>query len=63
MGGRVPVGQERETAACVTCRSSGYRERVDVVEWYDVVGRLCLAALLGGLLGLEREFDGHDACS
>jgi putative Mg2+ transporter-C (MgtC) family protein len=27
----------------------------------DVVGRLLLAALLGGLLGVERELDGQDA--
>ena len=31
------------------------------LEWYDVVGRLLLATLLGAALGLEREFDGHDA--
>ena len=29
--------------------------------WYDVVGRLSLAALLGALVGLEREASGQDA--
>lgn len=27
----------------------------------DIVGRLALAALLGGAIGLEREYDGQDA--
>lgn len=31
------------------------------LEWYDTVGRLALAAALGGALGLEREFDGNFA--
>lgn len=31
------------------------------LEWYEVVGRLLLAAGLGAALGLEREFDGHPA--
>lgn len=31
------------------------------LEWYDVTGRLVLAAVLGAVLGLEREYDGHDA--
>lgn len=31
------------------------------LEWYEVVGRLGLAALLGALLGFEREFDGNFA--
>jgi len=34
---------------------------MEALEWYDVVGRLLLAMLLGGILGLEREYDGHDA--
>ena len=29
--------------------------------WLEMVGRLALACLLGGLLGLEREYDGQDA--
>jgi putative Mg2+ transporter-C (MgtC) family protein len=31
------------------------------LSWPVIVGRLVLAALLGGALGLEREADGHDA--
>jgi putative Mg2+ transporter-C (MgtC) family protein len=31
------------------------------LSWPAIVGRLALAALLGGALGLEREADGHDA--
>ena len=31
------------------------------LEWYEIVGRLLLAALLGGALGVERESGGHDA--
>lgn len=31
------------------------------LDWYVVIGRLLLAAALGGLLGLEREYDGQDA--
>lgn len=31
------------------------------LEWYEVVGRIGLAALLGGVIGLEREFDGNFA--
>jgi putative Mg2+ transporter-C (MgtC) family protein len=31
------------------------------VSWSDSAGRLLLAALLGGLLGLQREYDGQDA--
>ncbi len=31
------------------------------LEWYEIVGRIGLAALLGGLLGFEREFDGNFA--
>ncbi|HWL43529.1 MAG TPA: MgtC/SapB family protein [Ilumatobacter sp.] len=31
------------------------------LEWYEVVGRLGLAALLGAVLGIEREFDGNFA--
>lgn len=31
------------------------------LEWYDVIARLLLAALLGALLGFEREIDGHEA--
>lgn len=31
------------------------------LEWYEIVGRLGLAALLGAVLGLEREFDGNFA--
>jgi putative Mg2+ transporter-C (MgtC) family protein len=31
------------------------------LPWYDVVGRLALAALLGALVGLERESSGQDA--
>lgn len=31
------------------------------LEWFDVVARLGIAALLGGLLGTEREFDGNFA--
>jgi putative Mg2+ transporter-C (MgtC) family protein len=34
---------------------------VAALEWYEVVGRLLLATLLGAAVGLEREFDGHDA--
>lgn len=31
------------------------------LEWYEAIGRLLLAAGLGGLLGAEREYDGHHA--
>lgn len=31
------------------------------LDWLDIVGRLALAALLGGAIGLEREYDGQDA--
>jgi putative Mg2+ transporter-C (MgtC) family protein len=31
------------------------------LSWQSIVGRLLLAALLGGVMGLEREADGHDA--
>lgn len=31
------------------------------IDTLDVVGRLALAALLGGSIGLEREYDGQDA--
>lgn len=31
------------------------------LEWLDIVGRLVLAAALGGALGIEREYDGQDA--
>jgi putative Mg2+ transporter-C (MgtC) family protein len=34
---------------------------VTALEWYEIVGRLGLAALLGALLGFEREFDGNFA--
>lgn len=34
---------------------------VNALEWYEIVGRIGLAALLGGALGLEREFDGNFA--
>lgn len=36
-------------------------EGVAELGWLEMVGRLALAALLGGLLGAEREFDGQDA--
>lgn len=31
------------------------------IDAIDIVGRLALAALLGGSIGLEREYDGQDA--
>lgn len=31
------------------------------LEWYEVAARIGVAALLGGLIGLEREVEGHDA--
>ena len=31
------------------------------LAWYDVLGRLALAALLGAVVGLERESAGQDA--
>lgn len=31
------------------------------IDTLDIVGRLALAALLGGSIGLEREYDGQDA--
>jgi putative Mg2+ transporter-C (MgtC) family protein len=31
------------------------------LEWYEIAGRLALAALFGGLIGLGREYDGQDA--
>jgi putative Mg2+ transporter-C (MgtC) family protein len=31
------------------------------LEWYDVVGRLSLAAVLGAIVGMERESSGQDA--
>ena len=31
------------------------------LEWYEVVLRLAVAALLGALLGVERELDGREA--
>lgn len=31
------------------------------IDTVDIVGRLALAALLGGAIGLEREYDGQDA--
>lgn len=31
------------------------------IDAVDIVGRLALAALLGGSIGLEREYDGQDA--
>lgn len=31
------------------------------LTWFEIVGRLLLAAGLGGVLGLEREADGQDA--
>jgi putative Mg2+ transporter-C (MgtC) family protein len=31
------------------------------LDWYEIVGRLMLAAVLGGALGVERESGGHDA--
>lgn len=31
------------------------------LEWFDIVGRLAMAAVLGGAIGLEREYDGQDA--
>lgn len=31
------------------------------LEWYEIVGRLALAALFGALVGLERETAGQDA--
>lgn len=34
---------------------------MQALEWHDVVLRLLLAAVLGGLLGFEREVDGHEA--
>lgn len=34
---------------------------MDVLDWYDIVGRLALAVVLGGVLGLEREYSGQDA--
>jgi len=34
---------------------------MEVLEWYDVVLRLALAALFGALVGLERESAGQDA--
>lgn len=34
---------------------------IDALDWYDVVARIGVAALLGGLIGLEREVEGHDA--
>jgi putative Mg2+ transporter-C (MgtC) family protein len=36
-------------------------EGVAELGWLEMVGRLALACLLGGLLGLEREYDGQDA--
>jgi putative Mg2+ transporter-C (MgtC) family protein len=36
-------------------------EGLAALDWYDVVGRLAAAAFLGGLMGLERETDGHEA--
>lgn len=36
-------------------------EGVAELGWLEMVGRLGLAALLGGVLGLEREYDGQDA--
>lgn len=31
------------------------------LEWYEIAARIGVAALLGGLIGLEREVEGHDA--
>lgn len=31
------------------------------IDAVDIIGRLALAALLGGAIGLEREYDGQDA--
>lgn len=31
------------------------------LEWYDILGRLALAAFLGALVGVERESSGQDA--
>jgi putative Mg2+ transporter-C (MgtC) family protein len=32
-----------------------------ILTWYELIGRLALAALLGGALGFEREIKGHSA--
>ncbi len=47
-------------------RRTGYGAHViaqidAALEWYDVVGRLALAAVLGAVVGLERESAGQDA--
>ena len=34
---------------------------VDIQTQWEIVGRLALAALLGGLIGLEREYRGYPA--
>lgn len=39
----------------------GYAWAMTTLEWYEIVGRLAVAAALGGLLGFEREFDGNFA--
>jgi putative Mg2+ transporter-C (MgtC) family protein len=36
-------------------------EGIAELGWLEMVGRLGLAALLGGILGIEREYDGQDA--
>jgi putative Mg2+ transporter-C (MgtC) family protein len=36
-------------------------EGIAELGWLEMLGRLGLAALLGGLLGIEREYDGQDA--
>ena len=36
-------------------------EGVAELGWLESFGRLALACLLGGMLGLEREYDGQDA--
>ena len=50
----------------MTATRNGYRSNMFAaipaeLEWYDVVGRLALAGVLGAVVGLEREVAGQDA--